>query len=494
MAHPLSMHSESIDLLFAKGDGIRISKQLAKLKSSKNPKELASHLSGNIKSFLASSDYLGAEALVTESKHKYSNKAENYVIREVEIYFETLIHFAFARYAAFEENYHSIREKYVESQSVLSLEDLIILDKLLAEKYFHFNENKALNELALLNEKIYTESELAIYLKKQIIALNLCARGEYVKALHAAEINLKTAQLNEFVGFFAPLACGYIKSICYFSLTKKEEALELLKVTSEMGLNFNRLDWHLVCDGQLTRQLGAENKIIDALAKIRFQRERVDSLTQVNGFNFFVDANELYVRTLMKDENRVQVLIKRLPEISLVKQAKANHTEWNGGDILKWIEGLPEDNPREKLYKLFAFAEYYQEAESLAIFYMKSALALVEETGSIEFLLRQHNLAHVILKAIPEYPNAFQEGLAKKLTERVAFQNDNLMTGLRISLSKRELEILTLLATGLKIREIGLKLNISMNTMKTHVKSVYRKLDVDSREDALAKAEQLLLI
>ena len=68
------------------------------------------------------------------------------------------------------------------------------------------------------------------------------------------------------------------------------------------------------------------------------------------------------------------------------------------------------------------------------------------------------------------------------------------MTGLPIPLSKREIEILTLLATGKKIREIGEKLNISMNTMKTHVKSIYRKLDVDSRDGAIQKAEQLLLL
>ena len=50
------------------------------------------------------------------------------------------------------------------------------------------------------------------------------------------------------------------------------------------------------------------------------------------------------------------------------------------------------------------------------------------------------------------------------------------------------------LASGLSRREIGAELYISLNTVKTHTRELYRKLGVTSREDAVARAEALGLL
>ena len=60
--------------------------------------------------------------------------------------------------------------------------------------------------------------------------------------------------------------------------------------------------------------------------------------------------------------------------------------------------------------------------------------------------------------------------------------------------SAAELAVLRCLATGLSQREIGVRLYISMNTVKTHVRELYRKLGVTSRADAVARAEALGLL
>ena len=54
--------------------------------------------------------------------------------------------------------------------------------------------------------------------------------------------------------------------------------------------------------------------------------------------------------------------------------------------------------------------------------------------------------------------------------------------------------MLRCLATGLSQREIGVRLYISMNTVKTHIRELYRKLGVTSRADAVARAEALGLL
>jgi LuxR family maltose regulon positive regulatory protein len=59
------------------------------------------------------------------------------------------------------------------------------------------------------------------------------------------------------------------------------------------------------------------------------------------------------------------------------------------------------------------------------------------------------------------------------------------------SLTPAELRLLPLLATHLSFAEIGERLFISQHTVKTQAMSVYRKLDVSSRGQAVQRAQQL---
>jgi LuxR family maltose regulon positive regulatory protein len=61
-------------------------------------------------------------------------------------------------------------------------------------------------------------------------------------------------------------------------------------------------------------------------------------------------------------------------------------------------------------------------------------------------------------------------------------------------LSERELEILTLIAAGLKNKEIAAQLFISLNTVLYHVKNIYSKLGVKKRTLAIIKARELNLL
>jgi NarL family two-component system response regulator LiaR len=55
-------------------------------------------------------------------------------------------------------------------------------------------------------------------------------------------------------------------------------------------------------------------------------------------------------------------------------------------------------------------------------------------------------------------------------------------------LSKRENELLELLARGYRYKEIADKLFLSIETIRTHIRNIYRKLEVQSRTEALNKA------
>jgi LuxR family maltose regulon positive regulatory protein len=58
-------------------------------------------------------------------------------------------------------------------------------------------------------------------------------------------------------------------------------------------------------------------------------------------------------------------------------------------------------------------------------------------------------------------------------------------------LSERELEVLQIMALGRTNQEIARQLIIAPGTVKAHTASIYRKLDVANRTEAVARARQL---
>ena len=62
------------------------------------------------------------------------------------------------------------------------------------------------------------------------------------------------------------------------------------------------------------------------------------------------------------------------------------------------------------------------------------------------------------------------------------------------SLTTAELRVLRMLPTHLSFREMGLRLQVSSNTIKTHAHAVYRKLDASSRSEAVMKARRMGLV
>jgi LuxR family maltose regulon positive regulatory protein len=81
----------------------------------------------------------------------------------------------------------------------------------------------------------------------------------------------------------------------------------------------------------------------------------------------------------------------------------------------------------------------------------------------------------------------------EQVVELLAYLRRQPISGVRLTdpLSERELEILQYLPTPLDQRELCSALFISRNTLKTHLRSTYRKLGVQTRREAVLQAERL---
>lgn len=133
------------------------------------------------------------------------------------------------------------------------------------------------------------------------------------------------------------------------------------------------------------------------------------------------------------------------------------------------------------------------EAE-LGLSFLRQALTLAARCGSVRSLLdpaSPQTLRHLpaLLREsfTPPLSLAYRQALEQALAERGVHSESE-------TLSERELEILDCLARGLRNQQIQAELFISQNTIKTHLKNLYRKLEVSSRSAAVARAREQGLI
>ncbi len=90
---------------------------------------------------------------------------------------------------------------------------------------------------------------------------------------------------------------------------------------------------------------------------------------------------------------------------------------------------------------------------------------------------------------------AGEQGFPQSAVAITSAERDQLVhEAIRDSLTRRELDVLRSLATGLTNQEIALELFVSVNTIKTHVSSILSKLNVSNRTQAINHARSLGLI
>ena len=97
-------------------------------------------------------------------------------------------------------------------------------------------------------------------------------------------------------------------------------------------------------------------------------------------------------------------------------------------------------------------------------------------------LVRQLELAHSGVTVI----DAALAGRAADTAARL--QSDEFWPGARHGLTQRESEVLSFMVTGLSNRGIASRLVVSDETIKSHLRSIYRKLGVGDRTSAVATA------
>jgi ATP/maltotriose-dependent transcriptional regulator MalT len=110
----------------------------------------------------------------------------------------------------------------------------------------------------------------------------------------------------------------------------------------------------------------------------------------------------------------------------------------------------------------------------------KGHLTLLEENGDVAYALRERGRLPAPAEiSAPTEPESEDGTTPQRLDD---------------PLSERELEVLTLLATGRTNSEVARELFVSVGTVKSHTGNIYRKLGARNRSEAVARARQHSLL
>jgi LuxR family transcriptional regulator, maltose regulon positive regulatory protein len=149
--------------------------------------------------------------------------------------------------------------------------------------------------------------------------------------------------------------------------------------------------------------------------------------------------------------------------------------------------------------KAILLHKLHQDYEALAT--LSSALNMAKTEGYIRsFVDEGEQMADLLQKAVkekifPEYSSRILAAFPEPLRTTFPVANDQKhRPALAESLSEREFEVIHLVAEGLTNKEIAHKLFISLRTVKYHTTSIYSKLGVTGRTQAIHKARELGLL
>jgi len=379
----------------------------------------------------------------------------------------------------------------------LGIDDQINLLRILATRFYIVDETVEVEDIAARARDLASQTTLdtshAFLLSIEAMALH--QRGEYRRAHEVASMAISQCKKNGFVGLHGPLDAMYIKARCLLEFSKRDEGIGLLEELRHLASTWKQWHWYFAADNHIIQELCISGRQTEALERIRLSRELVSSFDFSNGLNGFIDVNEMFIRRSLNDFDRLEKLIKRAPNTRHARMMKMELDEFRQSKTLVIdVKNLPERTPREKIWKYIIEADHNMDSENVALPAIRNALKEAANVGAIETFLRQSNdLGNLIIKIASENPTVYNEELASAMAKRIRDRESQMQEG-RPTLTKRELEILRQLSTGRTLTVIASELHISQNTMKTHLKNLYRKMGAEGRKDAVEKASALFLL
>jgi DNA-binding NarL/FixJ family response regulator len=160
-----------------------------------------------------------------------------------------------------------------------------------------------------------------------------------------------------------------------------------------------------------------------------------------------------------------------------------------GFDVLLCDLGLPDGNGIELIRET---AKRHPKVDIIVVTIFANQVKVIDsiKAGARGYLLKDDHLENCAenIREIRQGGSPISPMIARQLLRRLVPDRSEIDKPLKEALSTREAEVLNLLARGFSYAEIAGVLSIGQHTVGTYVKRVYRKLEVNSRSEAVFEA------
>ena len=444
---------------------------------------------------LVNSEFDVAEAMATELD--YIGQQDKNLLFLHQLSAMILAHVYFTR-GQFQRSLTKIDQALNFKNPIETIEvtDQIALLRVKASIHFlHDQHNEVVQTLE--QAKLLEPSEITVNIPYHLACMNsmaLWAEGRIFEAAEQANIAITQADSFGFSSISAPFDAYLVLARCQIEMLQSELAAKTLKKLQDISQTVQVWPWYFQAADNSLRLEISRGLIHQAVDVIKELQTKQSSFSFTHEMDWMIDSSEILLRSAIHDIPRLKDLMLRAPKIDLTREIEIT---FDGIHDLKErktsAEDLSETTARERIEKYVYQSILNNDNETLALQRLSEALNVGAEVGFNDFFVRQKNLYPILVKAAVAKPTAFRENLVKVMGQRISSKGVE-QGALSEKLTKREVEILKHLSTGVPISAISKKLHISQNTMKTHLRNLYRKLDVDGRHSAVDQARNLLLI
>jgi LuxR family maltose regulon positive regulatory protein len=274
-----------------------------------------------------------------------------------------------------------------------------------------------------------------------------------------------------------------------------QDADEAMQVARQLAAQYDTTNIDDLGVALYRAQLWVKQGHLDAAAQ--WARER--------GLDGEVDPAELD-----RKDDWVSFHLRKYEYLVWVRLLLAQHRPDKALSILEPMHRRMEQQGRTRLLietlMLKALALRAQGNVTQAMAVLERALSLAEPGGYIRLFADEGpSMARLLREAAahgfaPKYIAKLLAAFAAKMPgeqrtpETASFPSVSAQSSLVEPLSERELEVLRLLAAGLSNPEIAQELYIAVSTVRSHAKSIYGKLNVHGRWEAVQRAQELGLL
>ncbi len=320
--------------------------------------------------------------------------------------------------------------------------------------------------------------------------------GRLIEAQNYLVTPISATRHEKVSGFFSAFGTQLAQASLLQESGKLVESMDLLHANADEAIKAKNYPIAILSLGRAaylsTLLKNSERGLLD----IETARRLIEDNSLSTELHQVVDRWEIRVRHMLFDAERVQELLRRSTPSYFVNsfQAAAAISTGNFELVKSMIATFNLEVPRQEVtYYLFR-AYLLKDSPTVQIKELTKALEVGAKHGYFHhFLTQRSDIMQQYISIASSMPTAFNERLARaageELNKMMIAKND-----VGEALTRREADILRHLATGLPLKDIAANLNISKNTIKTHLRNLYRKLGAEDRKDAVEKGKKLLKV